>query len=153
MRWRVVTSGVLMIMAAGAWSVSFAEIPDKSRDDLLEEGTQAFTGRVERLYRATPVNGGGFEFTHSVAEMTVASVEKGTDIRPGDRVFVRHWRKRWVGKGQPPPDHYGHRTVPAEKQTVAVFVSGTRQAGYDVLSPNGYSEVVTAKAKSNAIDQ
>ncbi len=126
---------------------------NRSRGDLLTEATQVFEGRVERLYHASPEKEGSFEFTHSVAEMTVARVEKGTELRAGDRVFVRHWHKRWIGKGQLPPDHYGHRTVPAVKQTVVVFVSGTRQTGYDVLSPNGYFEVVTTGGKLPASDR
>jgi hypothetical protein len=137
----------MLVAVGGLCAVAMAERPNKPREELVKEATQAFTGRVERLYHAAPVKEGEFEFTHGVAEMTVASVEKGTDLRAGDRVFVRHWRKRWVGRGSPPPDHYGHRTVPAEKQSVAVFVTGTRETGYDVLSPNGYFEVVKAGAK------
>lgn len=145
MRSKVMWCVLMLAGMTGWWSVALAERVNRPREELLREATQAFTGRVERFYHAEPVKVGEFEFTHSVAEMTVSRVDKGADLLPGDRVFVRHWRKRWVGRGLPPPDHYGHRTVPAEKQSVVVFVSGSRDTGYDVLSPNGYFEVVKAK--------
>jgi hypothetical protein len=122
-----------------------AEIPNQSQEQLGASASHVLKGVVERTYEQKERRG-DFEYTHCVAEIAVAQAEKGTEIAAGDRVFVRYWRKRWLAGGNPPPDHYGHRSVPDKSDSVEVYVKGNRKSGFDVVSPNGFFKVSKAKA-------
>ncbi len=122
---------------------ALGEIPKRSQANLAAAATHAFTGVVQHTYSRTETKG-NFEFTHSVVEILVERVDKGTDVAANDRVYVRCWRKNWLGAGNPPPDHYGHWGAPQTSDTVEVYVKGDRKSGFDVLSPNGFFHIVKA---------
>lgn len=117
-----------------------AEIPKQSEKELRASASHAFTGTVVRIYSQEEKRG-KFEYTYGVAEMAVEDVTQGTDVTANDRVFVRYWRKKWIGNGNPPPDHYGHWEIPAKTDSVEIYVKGDRKTGFDVLSPNGFFKV------------
>ncbi|MDQ3333291.1 MAG: hypothetical protein M3552_22035 [Planctomycetota bacterium] len=147
-RWNRHAIGTIACVAALAVSSAFAEIPKLSQDELREDASEAFSGEVVETYERTKKSA-KYERTYGVAEIAVESVEKGSEVAVGDRVFVRYWGKRWVGAGDPPPDHYGHWNVPSKTDSVVVYVKGDRKTGYDVLSPNGFYAVEkAAKGKS-----
>ena len=74
-------------------------------------------------------------------------------IVAGDRIFVRYWRKRWIGDGNPAPDHYGHWDIPSANDAVVVYVKGTRKAGFDVLSPNGFYAVTKGSKSASRVNE
>ena len=126
------------VMLLSAISVTAqAEIPKKSKQKLNAEASHQLIGTVIRSYDQEEKRG-NFEYTHSVAEVAVETVGKGTEIEKGDRVFVRFWKKRFVGTGNPPPDHYGHWNAPQQSDKVEIYVEGDRKSGFDVVSPNGF---------------
>ena len=120
-------------------AASEAEIPNKSPEKLQQVATHVVVGDVERIYKTVQKTSSHFEHTYSVAEVTIGEVKKGGEVVAGDRIFVRFWRKRWIGKGRPAPDHYGHRGVPKEGEQATIYLKGSRQNGYDVVSPNGFA--------------
>ena len=132
-----------MIILALALSCTTArsEIPKRSEKQLTNSASHALVGTVVRTYERTAKRSRNFEYTYGVAEMNVKTVRKGSEVNPNERVFVRYWRKRWIGNGNPEPSHYGHGNIPKAGDVVLVFVKGDRQSGFDVLSPNGFFSV------------
>jgi len=121
-----------------------AEIPKQSKDDLLASASHMVTGSIQRTYERKETLG-DFEFTHGVAEVAVEKVAKGSDIATDDRIYVRYWSKKWIGSGNPPPDHYGHWNIPRKSDSAEIYVKGNRKTGFDVQSPNGFFQVTSAK--------
>ena len=128
---------------------ALAEIPGLSKDELLEDASAAFTGKVIETYERVRKEE-NVERTSGVAEVVVERVAKGSEIAVGDRVFVRYWHKRWIGPGDPLPDHYGHWEIPSQGDVATIFVRGDRKTGFDVLSPNGFFEVKKVQKKVRA---
>ena len=124
-----------------------AEIAEQSKEELKTSASHILTGTVVRTYERKEMRG-GIEYTYSVAEVAVGHVHKGADVVADDRVYVRYWRKKWIGSGNPPPDHYGHWNIPVSGDTAEIYVKGDRKTGFDVLSPNGFFKAT--KAKSSA---
>jgi hypothetical protein len=144
LRFRIQFAGLAMSLVA--ITVANAERPAQSREQLLESASHAITGTVIRTYeRHEQKDDRGFEWSYGVAEITVALVTKGSDIKSGDRVFVCYWEKKWVGGGSPPPDSYGNWEIPRAADSVEVFVDGDRETGYDVLNPNGFFKVTKVR--------
>ncbi|PQO46980.1 hypothetical protein C5Y93_05645 [Blastopirellula marina] len=114
-----------------------ADMVNKSQKKLEAEASHQLTGTVQRTYEQKETRN-KFEYTHGVAEVAVEAVGKGTDIEKGDRVFVRYWKKRWIGRGNPPTDHYGHSNIPQKSDKLEIYVKGDRRSGFDALSPNGF---------------
>lgn len=139
----VALAASLMVM-----SHANAEIPKQSKKELQASASHALTGTVERVYEQKEKRA-EFEYTYGVAEVAVESVDKGADVVANDRVFVRYWRKKWIGNGNPPPDHYGHGNIPAKTDTAEIYVKGDRKTGFDVLSPNGFFKITKLKTTEN----
>jgi hypothetical protein len=115
-----------------------AEIPNLSAEELSEAAAAIVTGKISRIYTRTQTRG-DYEYTHSLAEIVLDEVRQGQDLRSGDRLYVRYWRKRYVGTADPETGHYGHRGAPKEGERALVYLKGNRADGYDVLSPNGFA--------------
>ena len=125
-----------------------AEIPKRSQNELQVAASSAVTGVVERTYTHKETKG-NFEYTYGVAEIALVRVDKGDDIVAKERVFVRYWRKKWIGSGNPPPDHYGHWDIPEKGDMAEIYVKGDRKTGFDVLSPNGFFKVTKAESRKS----
>jgi hypothetical protein len=118
--------------------IALAEIPNLSAEELSEAAEAIVTGKLSRIYARTERRG-DYEVTHSIAEIVLEDVRQGQDLRSGDRLYVRYWRKRYIGTADPEPGHYGHRGAPKEGNRTLVYLKGNRADGYDVLSPNGFA--------------
>lgn len=139
-----VAFSLLLLIPSSGWT----EIPNLTRDALEKSASCCFEGVVQNIYERTEREQ-NYEYRHRVAEIAVRRVIKGTDIAAGDRVFVRYWRRAWIGSGPPPPSHSGHRSLPEKLDTVEVYVQGDRRKGYDVISPNGFFQVTHPKPIAN----
>lgn len=77
---------------------------------------------------------------YGVVEILVESVQKGSDVKVGERVAVHYWRM------EPDPirpvigGHYGQYFIPAEADRVQVFVKTKLSSGFSVLEPNGFEK-------------
>ncbi|HEY3393451.1 MAG TPA: hypothetical protein VGK58_12140 [Lacipirellulaceae bacterium] len=130
---------IASVSVAGLAGVAYAEIPNKTPDQLEELASHIFSGKVVKIYSAVERASPKWEFTYSVAEIQVADVEKGE--HEGRLAYVRFWQKRFTGDGPPEPSHYGHRRVPEIGAKTRVYVMTEEDGGYDVLSPNGFAAV------------
>lgn len=122
-----------------------AEVPNQSVESLKKNASHIVVGKVT-VIRDRTINSGDYEETESTAEITVATVEKGDGISTGDGIQAQYWRKRWIGKGSPPPGSNGHRGIPKKNDKVRVYLTKVKGRGYDVQFPNGF-EVIKAEEK------
>jgi len=131
---------VCLAFAATAFVVAGtanAEIPKMSKEELQKFASHALVGTIEQTYERKETRR-DYEYVYGVAEVNVDRVSQGEEIEEGDRVFVRYWKKRWTGPGNPSPGHYGHWNIPDSSDKAEIYIKGDRKTGYDVLSPNGF---------------
>jgi hypothetical protein len=138
-------------LVAMAASLSFvapagAEKVDMSPEQLRKTATHLVTGQVLAVYERTQPEG-DWKYTRYVAELRVGACEKGEGVRKGDLVYVRYWRRAWVGQGQMPPSTTGHRGLPSKGQTVRVYLArnaydgftfDNKDGGFNVIGANGF---------------
>jgi hypothetical protein len=130
---------IVSLSVASLGSTARAEIPNKPPEKLHELASHIFTGKVLKIYSTVERTSPKSETTFSVAEIEVASVEKGEHARP--LAYVRFWKRRHLGSDPPPPAHYGHRGVPKVGAQTRVYVMAEEDGGYDVLSPIGFAAI------------
>lgn len=128
-----------------------AERPKRSEQQLSASASHVLTATVMDTYERRMNARGKFEYTYGVAELNVKEVVKGTGIRPGDRIFVRYWMRRWIGPGRPPSDSYGHFPIPRAGNSVTVFLTGNRRSGFDVLLPNGFHQIEKGRITATSV--
>lgn len=146
---QLVIASLAMAHLSVVFNNASAELVDQSKEKLQASASHILLGTVERTYERKEQRD-GFEYTYMVAEISVERVEKGADVVANDRVFVRYWRKEWLGNGNPPTDHFGHRGIPTNKETAEIYVRGDRKTGFDVLSPNGFFKITKLKTSQKA---
>ena len=130
--------------AAMASQAARAELPPLSPEQLRAQSSDIIEGKVIAVYSydqpGTPeqTRRGAWVDTRSVAEILVTKVEKGKSFQPGQVGYVRFWRAKerprgWAGpSGNHPPRVGGD---------FRVFASRGKDAGCDVLVPNGFEEL------------
>jgi hypothetical protein len=139
---------------AGAVAVAlapaaFAEKANLSPQRLRDTATHVIRGRVTAVYTRTETDG-NWRYTRYVAAVQVEECEKGDGIQQGDLVYVRYWRRGWIGSGHAPASTSGHRGLPAEEDSVRVYLargayngfnSGSQDGGFDVIGANGFQKL------------
>lgn len=149
---RVLTFALLWVMGFAA--VAWAEKVDMSPEELRETATHIVVGKAEQIFARTE-KAGNYEYTRYVAEVRIAKVEKGDGLKPGELMYVRYWRKRWLGPGNPLPDTSGHRGEPGAGQTLRIYAAKnaydgfgtTKDGGYNVIGANGFEALKSGTQK------
>src|SRR3954470_5540703 len=126
------------ILIAFTSSAARAEVADMGLEKLTAMATHIFAGKLIKIYSVVETTA-EWETTYSVAEVQVAAVEKGTCV--AKLVYLRFWRRKYRGKGQGPDGSYGHRDIPEVGSQVRVYVREMEDGGYDVILPNGISQI------------
>ncbi|HIK91419.1 MAG TPA: hypothetical protein EYG03_05460 [Planctomycetes bacterium] len=127
--------------------IARAEIVPRSQKQLESMASHVVNGEVKNIY-SREERKGNFEYTHFVAEIAVRQVSKGKDLAAKDRVYVRYWRKVWLGrKEDTPSDPYGQYPRPTKGDVVDLYLQGNRAAGHDVAYPNGFYKITTPSKK------
>jgi hypothetical protein len=143
---------VALLTAAGLAGRARAEKVPLSPEELRQTATHVIVGKVAAVYERTET-GPQWKYTHYLAEVQVEKAEKG-DVKAGDLVYVRYWRKAWVGAGQQPPDTAGHRGLPAVKDTLRVYLAknaydgftfDNKDGGFNVIGANGFEALPPPK--------
>lgn len=123
-----------------------AEKVDTPKAGLQKMATHIVFGEVRAVYERHE-NAGRYAYTHYVAEIKAEKVEKGEGIAAGGLVYVRYWRRRWIGAGKPPPGTAGHRGLPEKGEKLRVylarnvydgFTKDNTDGGYNVIGANGF---------------
>src|SRR5688500_10538962 len=113
--------GLVLVAALVAVAVtcSFAEVPNRSPEQLKNTATHIITAEVSRIYQRQSKEGMR-TVTRYLAEVRVKSVEKGEGIQPDSLLYVRYFTQ-----ANPPgvTDTAGHRGLPAEGQRVRIYLA------------------------------
>ena len=126
-----------------------AEKVPLSPEELRKTATHIVAGRVTAVYER-PETAGDWQYTHYVAEVRVDECEKGDGVKKGDLVYVRYWRRGWVGKGKVPPSTAGHSGLPAGGDAVRVYLAknaydgftfDNKDGGFNVIGGNGFEKL------------
>ena len=126
--------------------VVHAEKAPMSPAALKKVATQVVVGNVAAIY-TRETKEGRWKYTRYCAEVRVTAVEKGTDAKVGDLVYARYWQRRWASIGVPPPSTSGHRGLPAEGDTLRIYLArnaydgfskDNNDGGFNVIGANGF---------------
>jgi hypothetical protein len=132
-----------------------AEKVNMSSDELRSTATHVVTGKVNAVYQRTDTDG-DWRYTRYVAEVRVGKCEKGDGIKKGDLVYIRYWRRGWVGKGRVPPSTTGHRGLPNTGDSLRVYLArnaydgfsmDNKDGGFNVIGANGFQTFKRASGK------
>jgi hypothetical protein len=143
------------VVAAAPLAKARAEKVNMSPEQLLKTATHVVTGPVLAIYERTR-DEGDFRVTRYVAEVRVETCEKGDGPKKGDLVYVRYWRRRWIARRPMPPDTLGHRGLPAEGDTIRVYLArnaydgfnpNNNDGGFNAIGANGFETLKPASAK------
>ena len=99
---------------------------------------------------------GDWKYTRFVAEIRVDECEKGDGVKKGELVYVRYYRRAWVGAGEQPPSSSGHTGLPAAGDAVRVYLArnaydgftpDNTDGGFNVIGGNGFEKLAPAAGK------
>jgi hypothetical protein len=105
---------------------------------LMQAATLAIQAKVLRIDLQTDTSRQGQVVTYGVAEVEVLAVLKGSDVQVGDKISVKYWWRKWLPGAAPMPGNDGNFNIPTEGETLQIFLTGTRSAGFEVMLPNGF---------------
>jgi hypothetical protein len=144
-----VAASVVLVCAVRAEKVNM------SPEQLRKTATHVVTGQVTAVYARTETEG-DWKYTRYVAEVRVGECEKGDGVKKGDLVYVRYWRRTWVGKGRVPPSSGGHRGLPSAGESIRVYLArnaydgftpNNKDGGFNVIGANGFETLKRASGK------
>ena len=117
-----------------------ADRPLPGPESLLEMSSHTIQGKISQIYSANE-DKGNFRYVFQIAVVDVKTVEKGEGISKGDSVYVKYWKRTWIGKGPLPPDYYGQPNVPRVGDSMRVFLKQDKNGPFDVREPGGFHSV------------
>ena len=135
----------LVLVCAFMPAVADAEKAPMSKEALTKVATHVVTGKVKAVYAREKVEG-RWRVQRYVAEVEVASVEKGDGLEKGGLVYVRYWTRDWAGRGPQPPSTSGHVGLPKEGAKMRIYLARnaydgfgeTDDGGFNVIGGNGF---------------
>ena len=147
--WLLALSALLAVPAL-AW----AEKVPLSPEELRATATHIVVGQVTAVYTRTETTP-EWRYTHYVAEIRIAEIEKGDGLKKGEPVYVRYWQRQWISRQKQPPSTIGHRGLPNPGDTIRVYVArnaydgfgNTSDGGFNVIGANGFEAVKGALGK------
>jgi hypothetical protein len=139
------------LAAAGA---ARAEKEPLSPEEFRKTATHVVVGQVTAVYTRTETSG-DWKYTRFIAEVRVIESEKGDGLKKGDLVYARYWQRRWVGRDKQPPSTIGHRGLPANGETLRIYLARnaydgfgeTKDGGFNVIGANGFEPIKSAAGK------
>lgn len=154
----VLIPSVLAMLLLVGLVPAVAEKPMSSPAQLASTATHIVRGEVVRVFTRVRQQG-KFRVTHYVAELKVAAVEKGDEIRLDRPLYARYWTQAWTGAGYPPPGTGGHGPLPDEGASVRAYLarnaydgfgSERHDGGYEVIGVNGFQILTPAEVRAAA---
>jgi hypothetical protein len=129
---------------------AYAEKVDMTPEKLRQTASHIILGTVLQIYERSETNG-GWDTTHYLAEVEANAVEKGDKISKGDLVYIRYWRRGWVGAENDLRriDTSGHRGLPKRNEFLRIYLvrngydgfSVTGDGGFNVIGANGFERL------------
>ena len=132
----------ILLTALGWFAVTalaHGEVPLLRKAD-LQKAPEIVVGKVVQIYERDPA-GSGFRHVDYVAELEVVRVDKGSEVKAGDVIYVHYWNQ--LGKL---PDGWtgsrGHDSdCVKEGAQVRVYLARDEQDRRKLLLPNGVEPV------------
>ncbi len=121
--------------------------------------THVVTGRVTKVYEREEQKP-KYHWTLYVAEVRVDEVEKGQGVSDRQLIYVRYWRRKWVGEGRVPPGTSGYHPIPVDGQAVRIYLARNSRdgasrenndGGFNVLGMDGF-EILEPQPDATADD-
>lgn len=129
-----------LALASAVWAIA----PQWTPQQLREKATHVVTGKADAIYHRTEKKG-DWAYTYYIAEIRVDDSEKGEGIGKGDLLYAKYWRRSWIGDGRVPPSGMGHRGLPAEGDSLRVYLERDTQNNnngiFKVVGPNGFEKL------------
>jgi len=129
---------VLSAMVYGA----YAEKVDMTPEKLRQTATHIILGTVLHIYERSETDN-AWDTTHYLAEVEANAVEKGDNISKGDLVYIRYWRRRWVGAQNDLRilDTAGHRGLPKTGESLRIYLARNAYDGFSVTADGGFNVI------------
>jgi hypothetical protein len=147
---------ILSVTALAALALPVrAEKEPMSPEALRKTATHVVAGQVIAIYERTE-RAGDWTYTRYVAEVSVGECEKGDGIKKGDLVYVRYYRRAWVGKGLMPPSSAGHSGRPSDGEFIRAYLARNaydgfsldiKDGGFNVIGANGFEKLRPSSSK------
>ena len=127
---------------------ALAEVPDKSPEKLRRAATMVVVGSVVKVYRRQE-SATHWDYQRYVAEVRVVHCEVG-DLDEGDLIYTRYWRRRYTGPPPGEPSTSGYRDLPAEGETLRLYLAqnagdgysrDNNDGGFNAIFPNGFERL------------
>lgn len=133
----------LVVLCLSA-SFATAEKPDLPPEKLRELATHVVTGEVTAIFAREPERVGRYDRTYYVAEVKVATCEKGEGIMAESLVYIRYWRQAWAGPGPVAPGTSGHRGLPEQGSKMRIYLARNAYDGFTRDNTDGGLNVIGA---------
>jgi hypothetical protein len=130
-----VTIVALLVFLVVAGPRSLGTEINQTDEQLQQNAELIVSGQVGQVYPFEDDKGGGYVDNVFLVEIKVATVEKGSGIKPGDLVFVRCRQAAKRPSGWSGAD--GHGFVPASESSIRAYLRRDGDGRYDPLTPNG----------------
>jgi hypothetical protein len=148
MKMKPITFALLALIPAILASPILAEKINMSPVELRRTATHVIVGTVVRVYERNQTTKEQ-KFTHYVAEIRIKEIDKGEGLKNGDLLYARYWTSRWLETASRTPGPSGHRGLPAEGETLRVYLARnaydgfgqTRDGGFNVIGANGFEKL------------
>jgi hypothetical protein len=148
---RITIVVITLAVAAVLAGIALGEKVDMSPKALRDTATHVVTGEVVAVYSRVET-AGEWRYTRYVAEVKVATVEKGEGIAKGSLAYVRYWTRAWVGRRPMPPSTTGHRGLPEAGEKHRIYLARNAYDGFasaeensdgglNVIGANGFEKL------------
>jgi hypothetical protein len=121
---------------------AYAEKVDMSPEKLRETATHIILGTVLHIYERSETND-AWATTHYLAEVQVNLVEKGDKISQSGLVYIRYWRRHWLGGKNDLRnlDTAGHRGLPKTGKSLRIYLARNAYDGFSVTDDGGFNVI------------
>jgi hypothetical protein len=158
MRILIYLAVLLALLSLGSlWAFAApVEKVDMTPEQLQKTATHVVVGEVKQIWTREESDS-NWKTTHYCAELAVSAVEKGEGIEPRGVVYLRYWRRQWVGSGPIPPSTNGHRGLPEAGSDVRVYLArnsydgfgSTKDGGFNVIGANGFAAAASSESNKS----
>jgi hypothetical protein len=126
----------------------YAEKVDLPPQQLRDTATHVIVGAVVQVYERKDTDK-DWATTFYLAEIHIKEIEKGEGIKVGELVYVRYWRRTWVGGSTRPLNTAGHRGLPKSGESLRIYLARnaydgfgtTGDGGFNVIGANGFEKL------------
>jgi hypothetical protein len=118
----------------------YAEKLDLPPHALRDTATHVIVGAVVQVYERKETDR-DWTTTFYLTEVRAKEIEKGEGIKMGDLVYVRYWKRTWVGGSTRPITTNGHRDLPKIGDSLRIYMARNAYDGFGTTSDGGFNVI------------